>query len=225
MPDLPLTVIFDLDGTLVDTAGDLVATLNLMLRDEDCMPLSLEIARPMIGHGARALLEKGLQINHKPYDDTKLALLTERFIQHYSEHIADHSRIRPDLLETLQDLRDKGWRLGICTNKRTPLAKQLVTAMKLSPYFHAVIGSGELAFSKPDPRMLKVAINECSGVVEQSVMVGDSKTDIETARALGVPVIAVDFGYTSIPPHELGADIVISEWKQLTPALQNLKFN
>ncbi len=219
----PLTVIFDLDGTLVDTAGDLVATLNIILAGESCAPLSMDLARPLIGHGAKALLEQGLLFNQKAYDATKLAVLTDRFIHYYSAHIADHSTIRPDLLPTLKALQKRNCALGICTNKRTPLAQQLVDALHLGSYFNAVIGSGELPFSKPDPRMLKVAIEETGGTSDKAVMIGDSKTDVDTAHALGVPVIVVDFGYTAIPAHDLGANAVISGWNELIPALADLK--
>ncbi len=218
----PLTIIFDLDGTLVDTAGDLVATLNVILSAEKCPAVSMETARPLIGHGARALIEKGLQLCGRTYDDTRLALLTEHFIKYYSEHIADHSVMRPELRDILSGFLKKGFRLGVCTNKRTPLANQLLRALDAERYFHAIIGSGELPFSKPDPRMMEVAVSECGGDMRHTVTIGDSKTDVDTARAAGVPIILVDFGYTSVPARELGADAVISEWSELWPAIESL---
>jgi phosphoglycolate phosphatase len=219
----PFTIIFDLDGTLVDTAADLTATLNVILAEENCASVPLQTTRPLIGKGARALIEKGLQLNNAAYDDTRLALLTERFVQYYSAHIADHSTAHPDLRAALDGFLKQGFKLGVCTNKRTPLAMQLLQAVKLDHYFKAVIGSGELPFSKPDPRMLYVAISECGGAPDRAVLVGDNETDVETARAAKVPIILVDFGYTSVPVRELGADAVISDWAGLWPAIRNLK--
>jgi phosphoglycolate phosphatase len=221
----PFTIIFDLDGTLVDTAADLTATLNVILARENLEPVSLQTARPLIGKGARALIERGLQLNNANYDDTRLALLTEHFVQHYSAHIADHSTVHPDLRAALDDFIKRGIRLGVCTNKRTPLAMQLLQAISLDHYFKAVIGSGELPFSKPDPRMLQVAISESGGDVNQAVLVGDNETDVETARNAKVPIILVDFGYTSVPARELGADAVISDWTRLWPTIEALKVN
>lgn len=218
----PFTIIFDLDGTLVDTAGDLVATLNFILADI-CPPLPMDVARPLIGHGARALIEKSLQLNSIAYDATRLGLLSERFMQYYSAHIADHSTIHTDLREVLDGFMQDGFNLGICTNKRTPLANQLLQAVKLDHYFSAVIGSGELPFSKPDPRMLEISITESGGAVNHAVLIGDSKTDVDTGRAAKVPVILVDFGYTEVPVHELNANAVISEWRALGPAIEKLE--
>ena len=219
----PFTVIFDLDGTLIDTAGDLTAALNSVLAAEKCAPAPIEVVRPLIGHGARALIEKGLQLNGQAYDDTRLALLTEHFIQYYSAHIADHSVIRHDLRDTLDAFIREGIKLGICTNKRTQLANQLLEAISLEHYFSAVIGSGELPFTKPDPRMLHVTITESGGTVERAIMIGDSKTDVDTARAANVPILLVDFGYTSTPARELGADDVISDWQDLRPLLKKMR--
>jgi phosphoglycolate phosphatase len=219
----PFTIIFDLDGTLVDTAADLTATLNVVLKKENLQTVSLQTARPLIGKGAKALIEKGLQLNKVSYDETKLALLTEHFIQYYSAHIADHSTVHPDLRAALDEFTRQGVNLGVCTNKRTPLALQLLKAISLDHYFKAIIGSGELPFSKPDPRMLQVAITESEGVVEHAVLVGDNETDVETARNAKVPIILVDFGYTSSPARELGADAVISQWTELEAAIKALK--
>ena len=212
------TLAFDLDGTLVDTAADLIATLNVLLTREDIAPLSLAVARPMIGRGAKALIARGFEAAGAPLAAERLDVLFEQFIDHYRGHIADHSRPFPGLVPALDQLRAAGAILSVCTNKRTDLSVALLDALNLTPYFAAIIGADAVPISKPDPGHLIAAIQRASGSPTRAIMIGDSASDADAARAAGVPLILVSFGYTETPARELGADRLIDHFDALPAA-------
>ena len=216
------TVVFDLDGTLVDTAPDLVATLNAILGQERLPPLPLEAARNLIGHGARRLLERGFEAAGAPLPADREGELFDRFIARYRAHIADESRPFPGVRKALGALRAAGAGLAVCTNKPTDLAVALLQALGLRGLFAAVVGPDAAAARKPDPRHLAAAVAAAGGGMARAVMVGDAPTDADAARAAGVPLVLVSFGYTEIPAAELAPDVLIEHFADLPQACLRL---
>jgi len=216
------TIAFDLDGTLVDTAPDLVGTLNAILMEEGLPPLPFDTVRAMVGRGARALLERGFTAAGKPLTPAQSDPLVERFIAMYLARIAQESRPFPGVVQMLEALRNAGARLSVCTNKRTDLSVALLAALNLSRYFDAVIGADSAPAPKPDPRHLFAAIEQAGGDRDRAVLVGDSETDITTARNAGIPVVAVTFGYTETPCAELNPDALIDSFDELPAAAARL---
>src|SRR5262245_44566069 len=217
-----LTIVFDLDGTLVDTAPDLVDTLNVVLAAEGVSPVPFASARNMIGGGARRLIERGLAAEGRASAPAEVERLFGRFIQHYSAHIADRSRPFPGLEAALDALAADGTRFAVCTNKLEGLSVQLLAALGLAARFAAICGQDTFGMPKPDPEMLRRTIRRGGGSLQDAVMVGGSANDIETARAADVPVIAVDFGYPEVPVARLGPDRIISDFAELPEAIRAL---
>jgi phosphoglycolate phosphatase len=215
-------IAFDLDGTLVDTAHDLIGTLNWLLGEEGLRPLPLAEARPFIGRGARWMIERGFQAANAPLPPASVRPLFERFIDRYTGHIADESRPFPGCVEALEALKADGARLVVCTNKLTGLSKALLDALDMTRLFDAVIGSDAAPAIKPDPRHLQTAIAAVGGRLSRAIMVGDAATDAGAARAAKVPLILVSFGYTEVPAAELKPDILIDRYDQLGDACARL---
>ena len=215
-------VVFDLDGTLVDTAPDLVATLNVIFAREGVPPVDYDAARNMVGGGARAMIERGLAADGRKLAATEVDRLVGDFIAHYAAHIADRSRPFPGLEAALDDLAARGCRFAVCTNKLEWLSVRLLDALSLSQRFVAICGADTFGMSKPNPELLRRTIARADGHPDRAVMVGDSISDIATARAAGVPVVAVDYGYTETPVGELGPDRVISALPDLPNAVFDL---
>jgi phosphoglycolate phosphatase len=212
-------IVFDLDGTLVDTAPDLTASLNHVLASERRPPIPAQTVRMIVGHGARALIERGFTETGEPVLPETLNGLVDRFVRYYAAHIADDSAVFPGVREALGRLKDAGAALAVCTNKPEGLARALLDAVDLTAYFAAVTGGDTLAVKKPDPAIYRETIRRAGKADGMSVMVGDSPTDVATARAAGVAVIAVTFGYTPVPPSALGADRLIGHFDELDAAL------
>jgi phosphoglycolate phosphatase len=217
-----LTIVFDLDGTLIDTAPDLVDTLNVILSREGLAPVPYAKARTMIGGGARQMIEAGLTFEKRAFTVSEIDRLFGEFIAHYAAHIADRSRPFPGLAAALDRLAANGCIFAVCTNKLERLSRLLLDALGLSPRFAAICGQDTFGVHKPDPAMLLRTIAQAGGDAAQAIMVGDSANDIDTARAAGVPVIAVDFGYTEVPVAQLGADRVIGGFADLPAAVSAL---
>ena len=216
------TVAFDLDGTLVDTAPDLIGTLNMLLHEEGLPPLALTEARPFIGRGARWMIERGFQAAGASLDKARAPELFDRFIAHYLAHIADESRPFPGVTAALDELKAQGARLAVCTNKRTDLSIALLNALDLTRRFDAVVGADAAPAPKPDPRHLTAAVAAAGGVMGKAVLVGDAGTDAGAARAGGVPLILVSFGYTEVPARDLEPDLLIDHFDQLVDGCARL---
>jgi phosphoglycolate phosphatase len=216
------TVVFDLDGTLVDSAPDLVATLNTVFACEGLAPVPYDVARNMVGGGARRMIELGLMADGRAVATRAIDRMFEDFITYYAAHIADHSKPFPGLTGALDQLAARGAQFAVCTNKLEWLSRRLLDALNLSARFVAICGQDTFGVHKPDPEILRRTIKQAGGRVDQSVVVGDSATDIDTARAAAVPVIAVDFGYTEIPVAQLGPDRVIGHFDKLPGAVFEL---
>jgi phosphoglycolate phosphatase len=216
------TVVFDLDGTLVDTAPDLIAALNFVLEREGMPPVPLHAARTMIGAGARKLIERGLELDGRVTSVEDISRLTNDFIDYYADHIADASRPFEGLESALDDLSGRGYRFAVCTNKLEWLSKLLLDQLGLSARFAAICGADTFGVSKPDPAILRQTIALAGGQLSSAIMVGDAGPDIGVARRAGIPVIGVEFGYTEIPIADLKPDLLIGHFRDLPAAVESL---
>jgi phosphoglycolate phosphatase len=214
-----LTIVFDLDGTLIDTAPDLIDTLNLILAREGLPAMPFAEARRLIGGGSRGMLERALIEEGRPAGKAEMDRLFAAYIEHYAAHIADRSRPFPQLEATLDRLAADGHRLAVCTNKLEWLSLRLLTTLKLTPYFAAICGQDTFGVMKPHPEILYKTILRAGGEPADAIMIGDSGTDVRTARAAHVPVIAVDFGYSEVPIATLQPDRIISSYGELPAAI------
>ncbi len=215
-------IVFDLDGTLAETAGDLMGALNHVLAGDGLPPLPVDQARSLLGAGGRALIRRGFASAGRPLDEDRLEGLFRSFLAFYEDHIAVHSHLYPGVVSALDHLEERGYRFAVCTNKMEGTAKTLLTVLGVSDRFRAICGQDTFAVSKPEPGALLGTIERAGGHRRLSIMVGDSRTDIDTAKAAEVPVVAVDFGYTDRPVSELGPDRVISHFDGLAEAVDQL---
>jgi phosphoglycolate phosphatase len=218
----PRIVVFDLDGTLVDTAPDLINALNFVLGREGLPPVPLASARNMIGAGARKLIERGLEVEGVTVTVAELDRMMRDFIDYYAEHIADESRAFDGLDAALDDLEGRGYRFAVCTNKLEWLSKLLLDQLGLSPRFAAICGADTFGVSKPDPAILRETIARAGGQLSGAIMVGDAGPDVGVARRAGIPVIGVEFGYTDVPIAELKPDRLIGHMRELPAAVHSL---
>ena len=216
------TIVFDLDGTLIDTAPDLIHTLNLVLTHEGLSAVPYATARNLIGGGAQVMIRRALAAEGRDATDAEMDRLYAAFIAYYSEHIADRSRPFPGLDSALNDLRAAGHALAVCTNKLEWLSLRLLKALNLTHRFAAICGPDTFGVMKPDPEVFRQTVRRAGGEPSRAFMVGDSKTDIHTGRAARVPVIAVDFGYTDVPIASLQPDRIISSFSELPGAIGDL---
>ena len=215
-------VVFDLDGTLVDTAPDLVNALNFVLGREGLPAVPLKSARNMIGAGARSLIERGLELEGRAVGPDDISRLTGDFIDYYAAHIADASRPFEGLEGALDDLQALGYRFAVCTNKLEWLSKRLLDQLGLSGRFAAICGADTFGVAKPDPVILQQTVARAGGQLSGAIMVGDAGPDIGVARRAGIPVIGVAFGYTEVPIAELKPDRLIGHMRELPAAVENL---
>jgi phosphoglycolate phosphatase len=216
------TIIFDLDGTLVDTAPDLVETLNVILGREGLPAIAYDDARLLVGGGARRMIERGVTSEGKPRTAADLDRMFNDFIAYYADHVADRSRPFPGVVEALDTLAARGCRFAVCTNKLEWLSVRLLKALDLADRFVAICGQDTFAVQKPHPDALHGTLRRAGGTINRAVMVGDSETDIVTAQAAGMPVIAVDFGYTDVPVTQLGPDRIISHFNALPDSIADV---
>jgi phosphoglycolate phosphatase len=206
------TIVFDLDGTLVDTAPDLTNALNDVLTRRGHAAVSPETIRACVGHGARVMIEEALRrAGAKDDVDQMLA----EFLVHYEANIAAESRPFPGAVAALENLAAQGATLAVCTNKREHLSRLLLQALEIEGYFGAIAGRDTFAVSKPDPGHLTGAIALAGGKASRALMVGDSDVDIRTAKAASVPVILVSFGYATSPLDGFAPEAVIDHFDEL----------
>ncbi len=216
------TIVFDLDGTLVDTAPDLIDTLNFVLAKDGLPPVPYATARMLIGGGAKPMIARGLEAEGRTASPETIDRMFKDFIAYYGEHIADRSRPFPGLEATLDHFAGRGFILAVCTNKLENLSVQLLKALRLDTRFAAICGQDTFRIQKPDPIILRRTIEAAGGSDRRAVMVGDSVTDIRTARAADIPIIAVDFGYSDPPVAEFRPDRVVSHFDALPAAVAEL---
>lgn len=220
--DRPAVIAFDLDGTLVDTAPDLLDTLDVVLDHAGAPPLPREDTRKMIGAGARALVNRGLTAAGMSVDQERFDRLYDLFLDHYAAHIADSSRPFPGLIEALDTLAAQGHTLAVCTNKLEYLSRLLLDRLDLTGRFAVIAGADTFPVYKPDAGHLLGTIERAGGSAERAIMVGDSMTDVLTARNARVPCIVVPFGYTETPAAELGGDVLIEHYDLLPGTVATL---
>lgn len=215
MSHLPV-LIFDLDGTLVDTAPDLLDAMNAVLVAQSRRRVDPETLRHMVGFGAASLIRQAMAATGAPVAEERLPGLVDDFIVHYGRHIADASLPFPGVIETLAALKAQDVPMGVLTNKPHELALPLLDALDMSKFFGAIHGAGRFSYVKPDPRVFHHVVEELSGNPQApALMVGDSKTDAATARAAKVPVILLSYGYTPDPVETLGADAVTGDFRDI----------
>jgi phosphoglycolate phosphatase len=219
---LPRIIAFDLDGTLVDTAPDLIAALNHVLTREGLQPVPLKSARNMIGAGARKMIERGLELDDHAMTTADIDRLMKDFIAFYADHIADASRPFEGLEAALDELEARGFRFAVCTNKLEWLSKLLLDRLDLSRRFAAICGADTFGVAKPDPTILRETVARAGGELSGAIMVGDAGPDIGVARRAGIPVIGVEFGYTEVPIAELKPDRLIGHMRELPAAIASL---
>ena len=220
--NLPATIVFDLDGTLAETAPDIIAVLNMILAREGLPAVPVSRARDLVGAGARALIERGFRLQGMPLDAETLERLFLDFLDLYAGRIADESHLYPGVEAALDDLSRAGHLLAVCTNKPERHSRLLLSALRIDARFSAICGRDTFPVCKPDPRHLTLTIAQAGGDPGRAIMVGDSSTDIDTARAAGIPVIAVPFGYTNVPVSELFPDRVVGHFEELVPAVETI---
>src|ERR1700742_5275002 len=216
------TIVFDLDGTLVDTAPDLIDALNYVLDREGLPPMPLHSARNLIGAGARKLIERGLEVEGRAATVSDIDRMTKDFIDYYADHIADGSRPFDGLEGALDDLSARGCRFAVCTNKLEWLSKRLLDQLGLSARFAAICGADTFGVSKPDPVILQQTVARAGGQLASTVMVGDAGPDVGVERRANIPVIGVEFGYTEVPIADLKPDRLIGHMRDLPAAVENL---
>ncbi len=215
-------IVFDLDGTLVETAPDLQAILADVLGEIDVVAPSVERTRPLIGRGARRLIEAALEVASYEADAALLDELHRRFMAIYNAKPCRLSTPYPGVRETLAGFAAEGRLMGVCTNKPQRPSNALLEALGLSHFFGSIIGADTLPVRKPDPAHLQTVLDELGASRDRAVMIGDSATDLMAARAVGMPCVLVSFGYTETPAIELGADRVIDRFDQLPETLASL---
>ncbi|MCM2398740.1 phosphoglycolate phosphatase [Rhizobium sp. S95] len=216
------TIAFDLDGTLVESAPDLIGAVNAILILEGLQPLAYNEGRPFISRGARWLLQWGLEIAGEQEPAARAAALFSRFISYYSAHVADESLPFPGVIDALKTLKAAGAKLVVCTNKPTDLSHSLLTTLDMAALFEGVVGIDAVSAAKPDAAHLIEAVEAVGGDLARTVMVGDADTDAGAARAAGTPLILVNFGYTEIPAVELAPDILLHHFDDLVNACTEL---
>ena len=218
MTKSPITLCFDLDGTLVDTAPDLLNALDHCLTQAGYSKPDHTLIRPIIGFGAKAMIKRTFETDKNTQtlpDETEIDRLWHSFIEHYSTYIADKSRPFPAAFKSLQTLKDKGYLLAICTNKPISLTISLLDALDLTPLFASIVGTNSTPYTKPDARVLHSTVQSAGGNIQAAIMIGDSKTDIDAARNANIPVIGVTFGYSDQPIETLLPDKIMSNYGEL----------
>ena len=218
---MPPALIFDLDGTLVDTAPDLLGATNAVLAAQGRGPIDPASLRHMVGFGAGSLITQAFAATGPAVTPEALPGLVAIFIAHYRHHIADFSRPFAGVEATLKTLKADGARLGVLTNKPAELTGPLLDRLGMADLFAAIYGAGRKSYTKPDPRIFHDVVADCGG--GPAVMIGDSITDLATAQAAGAPCILMSYGYTPVPARELGANLVLDDFAQLPEALKKLR--
>jgi len=212
-------VIFDLDGTLIDTAPDLLTSLNHAIEPTGAAPVDMAAMNHLVGKGAKVMIARALELREVNVDTPTFEELFDRFLEFYAENMPGSSSPFPGLMTALDRLDSEMMPMAVCTNKMESMAVRLLELLSIRSRFSAVLGGDSCSTRKPDPGHISETIRRAGGHPDFAVMIGDSYNDIAAATNAGIPSIAVTFGYTDIPARELGADHVIDHFDQLTPDL------
>lgn len=209
-------VIFDLDGTLIDTAPDLIDSLNHTIAPAGLAPMTLDDLHHLVGQGARVMIKRAFELRKVKLDEADAEVLFNNFVDHYRQNMPGKSRPFPGVVECLERLAAAGMTIAICTNKSEPLAIPLIQELGLTSHFATITGGDTFPVRKPDAAHIFGTIEKAGGTRDNAVMVGDSVNDILAAKNAGVPSIGVDFGYSDVPIADLSPSTVISHFDSLT---------
>jgi len=220
-------VLFDLDGTLIDSVPDLTLALNALMDEQGLPRIHPNQVPSMVGQGARvlvckALAESGAPVGEGTAEAARLDRLTERFTEHYNDKPMVGTRPYPGAEDLLRDLKAAGVRLGICTNKPQGPTEGVIRALGLEALFDAVVGAGPIPERKPHPAPVLLALQRMGVAPKRAAMVGDTPYDVGAAHGAGLPAVIVDYGYCPVPPAEAGADRLVSHLSEVPAALMDL---
>jgi phosphoglycolate phosphatase len=215
-------VIFDLDGTLIDSLPDVLGALNPVLADVGRRAVTIEEGRLMVGGGAEPLIERAFALTGDSLAEAEIPVHVNAFAANYQAVPVRHTTIFDGAVHALEELAARGYRLGICTNKPHESALSVLKALDLDMHFASCIGKAARPFNKPDRRHYDAVAEELGVAPDNSLYIGDSETDVETARNAGVPIILVPFGYSRKPAAELGGDRLVEHFSELVSAVEEL---
>jgi phosphoglycolate phosphatase len=218
----PMRLLFDLDGTLLDTAPDLHNTLNHCLISAGREAVTLESVKHMVGQGARVLLERGLTATGGMLEETEIQELMDLFFSFYGEHLSDHSVAYPGMIASLEKLQADGCIMGICTNKPVGFAKTISTDFNLDRFFPVITGGDSFEIRKPHPGHIEKSLDLLGNTDLPTVMIGDTHNDIDAANAADISSIAVSFGYGDQAASDLGATAIIDHFDELYETLSEV---
>lgn len=219
----PGAILFDLDGTIVDSVPDLAGALNDLLQELGHRQLELDAVRLMVGGGVPKLIERALRALDVAESDAKSEKLTGRFLELYTPRATRLTRLFPGAYELLEQLHGAGIGLGVCTNKPEAVSRRILEELGVAPMLGAVIGGDSLPVKKPDAGPVLTALEILNCTPERGLMIGDSGVDAQAARAAGIAIILVTFGYTRTPVAELGADATVDSFAEIPKALEKFE--
>jgi len=214
------SITFDLDGTLVDTAPDLIRVLNETIDVDGLAPVPVESARNLIGYGSMALIKKAYENVGTDLPEDRALNLQQTFLDLYADSLSQCSKPYDGVPEVLVALKRAGARLSVCTNKPGAMARPLLKQLELAPFFDRIIGRGDVDACKPSPQHIFKAVGHRG--TSPIIMVGDGAPDIYAAKAAKVPVILMSYGYSPVSVHTFGADAVLRNFRDLLPALKDV---
>ena len=216
------SIVFDLDGTLIDSLPDVIGAMNTLLSEEARRPIAVAEGRRMVGEGAVAMVERAFAATGDAVEGAELQALTDRYVGHYRATPVKETTIYPGVLDVLQHFADEGIVMGVCTNKPHGMSRIVLDALGMDRYFTSVIGGDVLEVKKPDATHVFAVLDEMGVARDGAVFVGDSPTDMTAARNAGLPSVAVAYGYSKVPAEELDADVLIQEFSALPEAVARL---
>lgn len=215
-------IIFDLDGTLAHTALDLLGTLNRVTKAYDLSKMGMDEFGQIIGHGARAMIKRAFELDKKPLDEETLETLFKAFLEDYSKNIANETILFEGVLDAMDTLKEKGFSFALCTNKTESMARLLLGELNVTNRFKSITGGDTFEFRKPDARHLERTAELAGHEIANAIMIGDSEADISAAINAKIPSVAVTFGYSDKPIETLGANEIISHFKELPSAIESI---
>jgi len=218
----PQAILFDLDGTLVDSAPDIATALNALMGELKFSEFPLEDVTIMVGGGVQLLIERALKARGQAADSDRIATLATRFVELYTPRATDETRLFPGVRDVLENYHNDGVGLGVCTNKPEGVTRMILEALGVAHLFGAVIGGDTLHLKKPDPAPLLAALGILERNAQGALMVGDSAADARAARGAALPVILVSYGYTQTPVCEMDTDGIVDCFTQLPEAVRGL---
>jgi len=218
------SLIFDLDGTLIDSAPDIATALNTLLAELDCPPLSMDQARRLVGDGAPTFVARALAVAGAKFEPETYESLLERYRALYLAHMTEATKVYPGVPETLRLLREQGYRTVVCTNKYQRPSVLVLEAFDLARYFDAIAGGDVVPARKPDPAHLLAGLKLIGGIPEAAVMIGDGINDVASAKAAGIPVLLLPSGYGELSAEELGGDRLLATFSEIPAALDALGY-